>query len=436
MQKQSSPEPDAAEPAPAPPAAAWRGTLMPFTVPAFRLQWPGDLMTAVAAEMEIVILGWYVLSETGSVLLLTLFGALHFFGTLAAPLLGVVGDRIGLRPLLTLMRSAYVAIALTMAALALSGRVTPLLVFVLAALMALVRASDISVRTGLVARMMPPGLLTGAVGLSRMTGDVARIIGALFGASLFALFGLGAASVAIVLLYLAGLLLTMAAGAIAGKPAAQPQPAARRRSPWRELAAGVGYVWRKPELNAGVWLAVLANLTAFPLTGGLMPYIARDVFGLEKTGLGFLIASFAFGAMLGSLTVGIVGSRLRLGRQMLIASVCWHIALLVFVHAPNAALGSACLVAAGFAQSISMVSLAAMLLRASEPDFHGRVMGVRMLATYSLPIGLVVLGALIERLGFAMAASLWQGLGIAVTLAIGLGWRGAVWSDAAVANRR
>ena len=47
-------------------------------------------------------------------------------------------------------------------------------------------------------------------------------------------------------------------------------------------------------------LAALVNLCAFPLSGGLMPYIARDVFGLDQQGLGWLVASYATGALLGS----------------------------------------------------------------------------------------------------------------------------------------
>ena len=63
--------------------------------------------------METLILGWYVLVETGSVLLLTLFGALQFAGTLVAPLFGVAGDRIGHRNLLCIMRTVYAAVSYT-----------------------------------------------------------------------------------------------------------------------------------------------------------------------------------------------------------------------------------------------------------------------------------------------------------------------------------
>jgi hypothetical protein len=65
----------------------------PFRIRNYRFQWPSDLITSWAFEMETIILGWYVLVETGSVLLLTLFAALNYTGTLLAPLFG--GDRIG-----------------------------------------------------------------------------------------------------------------------------------------------------------------------------------------------------------------------------------------------------------------------------------------------------------------------------------------------------
>ncbi|MDH4325886.1 MAG: arabinose ABC transporter permease, partial [Betaproteobacteria bacterium] len=39
----------------------------PFRVRSFRFQWPADLATSWAFEMEALILGWYVLTTTGSV---------------------------------------------------------------------------------------------------------------------------------------------------------------------------------------------------------------------------------------------------------------------------------------------------------------------------------------------------------------------------------
>ena len=54
-----------------------------------------------------------------------------------------------------------------------------------------------------------------------------------------------------------------------------------------------------------------------------------------------------------------------------------------------------------------MVSLQIMLLREAGERFRGRVMGVRMMAIYSLPLGLLAAGPLIDWIGFRGTASLY-----------------------------
>ena len=88
--------------------------------------------------METLILGWYVLVDTGSVLLLTAFASLPFLGTLATPMFGVVGDRLGGRALLCAMRAGYVLLAAVLSVLALAGLLTPSAVFVVAAIAGIV----------------------------------------------------------------------------------------------------------------------------------------------------------------------------------------------------------------------------------------------------------------------------------------------------------
>ena len=83
-----------------PPCSSF-GALAPFRIRSYRFQWPADLLTSWAFEMETLILGWYVLVETNSVVMLTVFGALLYGGTLIAPIVGVWSDRIGHRTMLS-----------------------------------------------------------------------------------------------------------------------------------------------------------------------------------------------------------------------------------------------------------------------------------------------------------------------------------------------
>jgi len=78
---------------------------------------------------------------------------------------------------------------------------------------------------------------------------------------------------------------------------------------------------------------------------------------------------------------------------------------------------------AGLNQSLSMVSLAILLMRSSDERFRGRVMGLRMMAIYTLPVGLLAAGALIPVIGFRGLVGLYVGLGLLMTACITWVWR-------------
>jgi MFS family permease len=168
-------------------------TLAPFRVRSFRFQWPADLLTSWAFEMETLILGWFVMVHTGSVLLLTAFGSLQFLGTLAAPMFGVLGDRLGSRVILCAMRAIYAVLAGVLMCLGLADVLTPTQVFVVAAVAGIGRPNDLVMRNSLIGDTIPREYLMGALGMSRATMDSARVAGALAGASPSAALGIGRA---------------------------------------------------------------------------------------------------------------------------------------------------------------------------------------------------------------------------------------------------
>jgi MFS family permease len=400
----------------------------PFGTRGFRYQWPADLCTAWALEMETLILGWYVLVESGSVVQLTIFGALMYGGTLLSPVLGTVGDRLGLRRVLTAMRASYALLAGVILVLVASGNLSPSSVLAVAFLVGLIKPSDIGLRTALVSATVPPAQLVAAMGISRTTQDSARIGGALAGAGFMATLGMASAYVVIVTLYLVGMVLTLRSGGTA----AAPLPP--RASPWSDLLEGLRHVWHTPRLRAAMSLAALVNLCAFPLSGGLMPYIARDVFGLDQQGLGWLVASYATGALLGSLGMSAFGVHLRPARTVLVACVAWYLCLLGLALPIGAPMAMALYVAAGLSQSLSMVALSIILLRTNNERFRGRVMGVRMLAIYTLPIGLLLSGPIVAAVGFRGLVVLYVGLGLTLLAAIALVWRHEFLPRSAPAN--
>ncbi len=410
----------------------------PFSIRAFRFQWPADLATSWAFEMEMLILGWYILVETQSVFLLTIFASLQYLGTLIAPMFGVMGDRIGHRLLLAGMRAVYATCATTIMALAYTGLLTPALVLAIAAVMGMVRPSDIGMRAALVGETMPPGQLIGAMGIQRTTQDSARIAGALSGAGLVALLGMGPAYTVVAGFYVASILLTLKAGSgrAAARPAAGGAHAAELTSPWRDLRAGLAYVWNTPFLLAVMCLAFLLNMTAFPVSHSLLPYVAKEVYGADQQTLGYMVAGAASGALLASIVVSRIAHAIRPARVTIVACIAWYAVLLIFAQAPDPAIGIPVLFFVGCAQSVSQVPMAAMLLRNSNEQFRGRIMGIRMLAIYGNIPGLLISGPLIASFGYPATATIYCMVGIAFTIFIAVRWRASLWRLAAPANIR
>jgi predicted MFS family arabinose efflux permease len=405
--------------------------LAPFGVRSFRFQWPADLLASWAFEMEGVILGWFVLVSTGSVLALAIFGSLQFLGTLISPFYGMAGDRFGNRNLLCTMRVTYIATALVLTVLFATHNATPVAVFVLATIIGLVRPSDITLRNLLVGETMPTELLMRAMSVSRTTADSARVVGALSGATLVATLGAGLAYGAVLAVYLVSFALTLNVGVkrvrVVGGAAL---------SPFAALRQGFIYVWSTPDVRAATLLAFLMNFAAYPIVGQLLAYVAKDIYGLDQTGLGWLIAIYASGALAGSIVLSINGARVRAARTMIAFALVWFSLNLIFSWIADPAIGRPLLFVIGFAQSLCMVPMAVILLRTADPAFRGRVMGVRMLAVYGLPLGLLLSGPLVEHLGFSATGSLFSVVGIAATLTIVSRWRDQLWSKNAAANVR
>jgi predicted MFS family arabinose efflux permease len=161
----------------------------------------------------------------------------------------------------------------------------------------------------------------------------------------------------------------------------------------------------------------------------------REIYGAQQTALGYLSASFAVGSLVGSIALSLAGG-IRVARLMIGATVTWYAMLLVFAQLRTVSSAMVCLMVAGFSQSLTMISIAVILMRGASEHFRGRVMGVRMMVIYGLPLGLLAAGSLIDLMGFAATGTLYAASGLLLMLAIVLHWRADLWHAQAPANAR
>ena len=405
-----------------------RGLLSSFAIPSYRFQWSADVLSIWAYEMESLILGWWILVETESAVALAVVGALRYTGTLLAPVCGVLADRLPGRTLLLGMRVVFAVLAVALVLCETAGILAPVFVYIFAGVGGLIRPSEMVVRQSLIAATVPSELLSNAMGLTRTTMDSARIVGALAGAGLLASLGIGPAFVVVTLMYAICILLTFGIH----RHAAVTPPA--RSQPVRELVTGMGYIASEHTIATVMVLAFIANLTAFPLVQGLMPAVAAEVYGYDAVGLARLLAVAAAGALVGSLFAAVALRTAHAVKMMFGGLIVWHILVFAFAFAETAPLAFILLALIGIVTSGAMIPMSVTLMIRSAPEFRGRVMGVRMLAVYGMPLGLLVGGTLIEWFSVQTAIATLGAGGLAAVVIVWSRWHALAPSNGGRTN--
>jgi len=373
-------------------------------------------MMTWGSEMETLILGWYILVATDSPFLVGVLGALRFSGTLTAPIVGVIADRVSRKLMLIILRSGAGASALALLLLVVFDQIQPWHIFVIAGFSGLMRSSDNVLRQSLIADTVPRDLLMNASGLARTTQDTARIVGALLGATLLSRLGLGWAYVGVTAFYVFSVLMALGISAVRSSlPVAHVNPVT-------EMKQGVKYMVKSPVIQPIMFLAFLVNATAFPLTNGLLPVVARDVYGHDENGLALMVSVFAVGALVGSMLMAAVVNSRRPERFMMLTMVVWYVLLILFAQTDSDAVGLPLLALIGASISFCMISMSVVLMMFTKFEMRGRVMGVRMLAVYGLPMGLVLGGWLIEIYGVPAAITGYAIAGLVLVVASIVKW--------------
>ncbi len=371
--------------------------------------------------MEFLVLAWFILQETDSPFLLGLYAALRYTGTLLSPLYGIVVDRYRRERLLQVARFGFTASALVILLLLARDFLDVWHVFVLVGIVGMARAFDTVTRQTIIPDIVPREGIMNAVALTRSGRDIMQIIGPLVGGVLLTRYGMAWSYLAIVGMYLTG-----AALALRLQVPAQPISARGSESVASNIRQALSYVRRREVVLGLLILAFLVNLTGFPLNNGLLPVYARDILDVGAAGLGQLLGAYSAGSMLGSITIAALPRLRRPGVIMTLAGIGWHMGILALALIVWFGPATGVLALAGLAQSFTMVTMSMLLLRVTSPEIRGRVMGLRSLAVYGLPLGLLASGFLADLLGASVALAVNGVAGIVFGVAIAVVTR-AVW---------
>lgn len=376
-------------------------TFSSFSVPGFRLMWSADIALNWAEFMEIIILSWFVLEQTESPLALGIFAALRFTGTLAAPFFGVIVDKFGRRLIFLVSRGSFLLTSATILILSFLGLLNIFAILLLSAFAGLSRSMDMIVRQSILPDVVGELRLSNGVALSRMGRDVTQIVGPVCGGILMEVAGVGFSYIIVVSLYSLSLFLIFLVKGLPDKVAGAASIASS--SVLNNLVEGFRYVKSERLLVGLLAVAFVVNLTAFPLNQTLLAVSAKEVMGVGAYELGWLVGAYSFGSLIGTLAIGSLPGLGSAGKIMFIGSVFWHIGIIAMAFMEWFYPSIPLLILVGSAQSFSMVTMAMMILRYTSPEMRGRIIGLRQLAVYGLPLGLLVSGYVAEDFGVFVA---------------------------------
>jgi MFS family permease len=365
--------------------------------------------------MQMAAQSWLVYDLTDSPIWLGIVGASGtvpiFLFSLPA---GVVADRFSKRNILLVTQSVAMLQAFALAALTHFGVIQVWHVMVLAALLGISNSFDMPARHSMVIEISSREDLLNAVSLNSSAFNSGRIVGPALGGLLIASVGTATC------FFINGVSFVATIVALAGIAPREPRPEAQGPM-LPQIRSGLGWARKQPLVRA--LLAMIAAASVFAMSyATLLPVFAKDVFHMGAQAYGFLMSSYAVGALTSALLLTAIGHRWPLGRLVATGSYWFPLALGAVALAPRYGLAIVALFFAGVGVMLFNATTNTMLQKVSPDELRGRVMSMRtLLFAGMMPLGAMQMGALGEWLGPRAAV----GIGAAVCLiaAIAASWR-------------
>ncbi len=378
-----------------------------LAIPNYRMLWVGMFFSMAAMQMNIISRSWLAYNISGSGLALGLValgrGLPQF---LLAPVGGAAADRFDKRKLLIVSQFSMVVLSLANAVLVQLNVIQIWQLIVLGVFQGIIFPFTMPTRTAYIADVVDEERFPNALALDSTGRNLNRVIAPSLGGILIAISPT-LAFYAIAIFYL------LAALTLIQLPSVKPLQK-RSRSIVNDMMVGFRY------LRSSTPLIVLIGMAfALVLLGGsfqqLLPVFQLNVLHVGPTALGFMFAAVGVGAVFGSLAAVWAAESQNKRIIQLGAGIAVGVFLACFAFSTNLVLAIAFLVLVGFMTDGYFTINRILVMFETDKAFYGRVMSVYMMTWSLMPLALVPMGILVDRVG---APATVGGAGIILALLI------------------
>ncbi len=378
--------------------------LSPFSSSLYRTLWIAALFLFIGAAMYDVGASWLMTSLAPNPLfvsLITTATTLPIF--LFALPSGTLSDIFDRRRILLISCAYMFTISTILGMLTLVGVTTPtvllILTFALGAGMTMIRTPIIPIMTGLVSSSEIPSALT----LSAVAGNIGRIIGFAVGGFIvaaiapWAVFFLNSAS-------FIGMIIVLSR--LPRKSHVNQQSSLPPENIIRAIRAQIRYVRYSQAAHVLIVRAGLFTLCSSALLS-LLPLLAKNELGLDSTGFGLLLGSFAMGAIIGGIVI-LPKLRSKVSVESLITGSIGLLAMVIFTTGYIRDFAILCIVLGlGGVAYITILSRFYTIGMKSAPKWIGaRVLAVYLLVLNGgLAVGSIIWGTIANTFGIPITLS-------------------------------
>ena len=364
----------------------------------------------MGTQMEMVVIGWFVLTLTDSPFLVGAISAARMSLNILALFAGAVADRVPKQRVLATVEFLMAAFAGIMILLIMIGFLETWHIFFLAMTAGMVRVFEMPSSQALVADTLPEDRIANGAAFNTLGRNIAMLIGPLVGGVLFKGFGPEGSFIAIAALYILSgwvALHVRSTGSAIIKT---------HESVIRSVISGLKYVKGQQALWATLVLVLIFESSGWTFHTTLVPIFARNELNADSGGLGLLLFAFGAGAVTASLIWTMIGSGRPVGKYMIGSVVVWHTSILVFATSESFYVSMTILVVTGAGFASTQFFMLSALLGNTLSEYRGRVMSLRSLAIYAFALGSISSGAIADFWSPPLAATVVGSMGIILAL--------------------
>lgn len=359
----------------------------------FRLLWLSNLFFFGGAGTQTLVLAWLAYETTGSPLLVAVFGAVRLSPLMLGPFAGVFADRHN-RVRLLLFAGSWAVLAVGLVAVLSSVGLLPYWVLLLGGLaIGLSQSPSQPARASLVFELVSRQNLSNANALNAMAINMTGIIGPALGGAIISLFGASAALWISTAWFVVSLVLLL--------PLRDHQQTvhAQTGSAWAMVTSGLRSIASNRLASAALLITLAANTFLWPVYQSFMPVFAKESLDLDAAGLGWLLACSGIGGLVGSLVIAALGDFRFKGGLFVVGTAVWGTLWALFALSHHVAVSFVLMAAIGLVSAAFGVLQTTLVLMTTEPQLHGRALGVQELAIGIQPISSLALGLAAQFIG-------------------------------------